>query len=174
MTEETTNGNEEEWKSISGYMNYEVSSIGRIRNISTGKLLTPYSDSSGHLKVGIYNEQNRKKYLVHKLVAQEFVNNPDNKTYVDHVEHNRQNNCINNLRWCSKSENGMNMRKRKKTCSSCFKGVYWNKKSKWLAQIRINTVMQHIGHFSSEIDAARAYNEKAIELSGACANVNVL
>ena len=54
-----------------------------------------------------------KHYLVHRLVAKEFIANPNDKTEVDHTDHDPKNNCINNMRWSSKSENQRNMSKLK-------------------------------------------------------------
>jgi len=109
------------------------------------------------------------------LVAQEFIENQENRSEVDHIDNNRQNNCINNLRWASRSENMMNKSKQQKQCSSKFKGVSWHKRhQKWIAQIRSNTGLTHIGYFSSEMDAAQAYNDKAVELYGEFANLNIL
>ena len=99
-------------------------------------------------------------------MAQEFIDNPGDKSEVDHIDNNKQNNRINNLRLCSRSENNMNTRKQK-TCSSNYKGVsYFKRDQKWLAVIHINSGQKHLGLFASEEDAARAYNEKAMELFG--------
>jgi len=170
MTEQTiiTGIINEEWRSISGYINYQVSNLGRIRNIRSGRILKNWS------KVVLTENNIKKTSKVHRFVAKEFIDNPDNKTEVDHIDHNKQNNCINNLRWASRSENMMNKSKQQKTCSSVFKGVNFDKRSqKWLAQIKINTG-KNIGYFASEEDAARAYNKKETELFGAFDNLNIL
>ena len=87
-----------------------------------------------YLQVYLYENKNRNTYRVHRIVAKEFIDNPENRSYVDHIDHNKQNNCVNNLRWCSKSENGMNRNKQRKPCSSNFKGVSWHKhKHRWSA-----------------------------------------
>ena len=110
---------------------------------------------------------------MHKLVAQEFIDNPDNTVEVDHIDNNRHNNCINNLRWATRCENQENKRKQQKPCSSIFKGVYYHKQhQKWRAQIQGNTGQKHIGYFDSERDAALAYNSRALLLFGEFANLN--
>ena len=163
----------EEWRSISGFINYQISNIGRIRNVRTGRILKPRQDKDGYLLIDLCENNIRKTSKVHRLVAAELIDNPDNKSYIDHVDHNKQNNCINNIRWVSSSENSMNRSKTKKTCSSYFKGVYWYKdRQEWKAQIQTNSGRKHIGYFDSEIDAARAYNTKARELFGEYANLN--
>ena len=69
-----------------------------------------------------------------------------------------------NLRWCSQRENNQNRSKRQNT-SSVYKGVRFCKKAnKWTAQIRHNAQLIHLGSFSDESEAGRAYDRKAIEL----------
>ena len=66
----------------------------------------------------------------------------------------------------------MNRRKRIGSRSK-YKGIYWNKvKNRWLASIKLNSKRMHIGLYDSEIDAAKAYNQKATELFGEFANLN--
>ena len=79
--------------------------------MKTGRVLKLGQNKDGYLIIDLYNEQNRKACNVHRLVAQEFIDNPDNKPDVDHVDHDLKN-CINNLRWASTSENAMNRNKK--------------------------------------------------------------
>jgi len=166
----------EEWKPISGYPNYEVSNLGNVRNVSTSRILKPGQNTFGYLHVVLCANNIRKTFRVHRLVATEFIDNPDNKTEVDHMDHNKQNNCINNLRWVSRSENMMNMSKQQKPCSSFFKGVSWDRqKNKRQAYIHVDTVKENIiGLSLYEIDAARASTTKALELFGEYVNLNAI
>ena len=81
MTEETSNGIEEEWKLITAYPNYELSNLGRIRNIKYGRILKPISYQNGYLVIWLSNGQwqIRKQYPVHRLVAQACIGKPENK-----------------------------------------------------------------------------------------------
>lgn len=91
---------------------------------------------------------------------------------IDHRDMNGLNNQKSNLRFCTKSENAMNMRKME-NASSIYKGVHFFKQTgKWQAYITINRKRIHLGYFDSEIDAAKSYNEKAIELFCEFANLN--
>ena len=94
---------------------------------------------------------------------------------IDHRDMNGLNNQRSNLRFCTLSQNAMNRRKRENT-SSIYKGVYFNNQrgKKWKAQIRINGKQIHLGLFDFEVDAARAYNMKAIELFCEFANLNII
>ena len=103
----------EEWRTISGYPNYQVSNLGRLRNQKTDYILNPSTDRKGYLYAGLWNYENGKSkcHKVHKLVAQEFIQNPDNKPLVGHIDAKaRQNNNINNLRWHTHSEHQRNIK----------------------------------------------------------------
>lgn len=104
---------DEVWKDIPGYEPYQASNLGRIRNGKKGKtenckkLGTPLKTrvtERGYeeLKLSI------NKQRVHMLVALAFIPNPDNKQFVDHIDTNRLNNNVSNLRWTTISENANN------------------------------------------------------------------
>ena len=81
--------------------------------------------------------------------------------YVDHVDLHKHNNRWENLREANAAQNGQNTPRRKNKTSQ-YKGVYWNKElHKWSAQICINKVNTHIGHYHYEIEAHEAYVAKA-------------
>jgi len=97
-----------------------------------------------------------------------------NGKYIDHIDNNGLNNQRINLRFCTNSQNQMNKRKRKNT-SSIYKGVYFNKRDKkWMSYINIKHKFIFIGYFNLESDAAKSYNQKAIELFGEFARVNII
>jgi len=94
------------------------------------------------------------------------------RKWIDHVDHDGLNNQRSNLRPCTSQQNMMNGRKRNVITSSKFKGVCWFKrKSKWIAFIKKEKQI-HLGYFNNEIEAAKAYNTKAIELFGEFACLN--
>ena len=162
------------WRSIDGHINYQVSNIGRVRNVNTGRILKQCADPWGYYFVGRFKGGVEKKYTVHKLVAHEFIPRPDTtvKLVVDHIDRNKANNQVTNLRWATQQQNNMNLTIRTGT-SSQYKGVSFNKKSrKWRAEINFNGKHLYIGSFTNEEDAARAYNAKAIELHAEFANLN--
>ncbi len=151
----------EEWRSIDEYINYQVSNIGRVRRADTGKILKPKILKNGYYQVGLYKDGKQKPFYTHRLVASEFIDNPNNKPYVDHVDNVRSNNSINNLRWVCGKENQGNRLKQQNT-SSKFKGVHFHKQiQKWQTRITIDGKKKHLGYFENEDDAARAYNEAA-------------
>ena len=95
----------EEWRSISRYANYQVSNIGRVRNVETERILKPSIKHNGYYHIGLYKDKSQKFLYIHRLVAQEFIENPENQHAVDHINHDNANNTILNLRWVSNSEN---------------------------------------------------------------------
>lgn len=165
----------EVWRSVDGYMNYQVSNIGRVRNISSGKILTPCKCNCGYDRVTLVKDGKNKTYRIHCLVANEFLDKPESteKLIVDHIDRNKQNNTVLNLRYATHSQNFMNKDKTSKTTSSQYKGVSFDKKSKkFKAYITVDKKVTHIGFFNTEEEAAIAYNEKASELYQDFAKLN--
>lgn len=109
----------EEWKDIKDYEGlYQVSNIGRVRSIGhyQGKWNAVYSrenplilrqeeDKYGYLAVVLSNEGNHKRFLVHRLVAMTFIDNPFGFPMINHKDQNKQNNCVDNLEWCTAKYN---------------------------------------------------------------------
>jgi len=98
----------EEWKTVSGYSNHMVSNMGRVLNKETSKFLKP-NINGGYYIVMLCDPVSKKRnsLKVHRIVAMEFVHNPDpkTKTVVDHASNNKLENAASNLRWVSQKEN---------------------------------------------------------------------
>lgn len=93
------------WVSVKGYDGlYQVSNLGRIRRIH-GKVLSPKPGKLGYKIVALHMNGYAKKYLVHRLVAEAFIPNTDNKPYVNHIDGDKSNNVVTNLEWVTPSEN---------------------------------------------------------------------
>ncbi len=153
----------EEYRVIKGYENYSVSNFGNVMNNVSGKILKASLDRYGYKIVGL----NGKKWKVHRLVAETFIPNPDNKkNNVDHKDTDRTNNNVNNLRFVSHQENCFNKSISKRNTSS-HKGIGWSKKrNKWRAHIVHNYKYYHLGYFDKLEDAIFARKLKANELYG--------
>ena len=165
--------NLEQWRMISGFPNYMISSCGRVMNIRTFKVLRPGINSSGYLHVCLSKDANQSFKTIHRQVANAFILNLTDLPCVDHIDRNKLNNHLSNLRWCTREENQHNRSKQKKDTTSVYKGVYFDKKAnKWRAQIKHNGQQIHIGYFLDESEAGRAYDRKANELFGEFANLN--
>lgn len=110
---------EELWKDISGYEGYfEVSNLGNFRSkdriikykqsgtrLYPGKPLKTETIVEGYQRIVLMKEAVKKRYMCHRLVAQEFIPNPDNKPFINHINGNPADNRACNLEWCSQSEN---------------------------------------------------------------------
>ena len=88
--------------------NYSIDENGNVRNDKRNRLITPYDNKAGkgYLYVCLYNGHIKQgAYGVHRLVAQTFIPNPENKSMVNHKDGNTKNNNVNNLEWVSPLEN---------------------------------------------------------------------
>ena len=97
----------EVWKPIKSYPNYEVSSVGAIRNTKTGKILKVATNNCGYQLVCLSNKNKKQTGYIHRLVAETFIDtNLDTRTsVVNHIDGDRNNNTIDNLEWATYSEN---------------------------------------------------------------------
>ena len=97
------------FKDIKGYPGYQVSDQGRVWNAKTQRMLKPSVRPNGYYQVNMVAANGlRKKEYIHRLVALTFIDNPDNLPQVDHIDRDRGNNKVANLRWASASANQRN------------------------------------------------------------------
>ena len=112
----------EEWKQIvidGETYPYEVSTEGRVRRIKTEHIRKQQIGTSGYYKLNLSKKGIKRTFRVHRLVAIMFLPNPNNYDSVDHIDHNRLNNCVSNLRWMPLRDNsldGIDMVKRRVRC----------------------------------------------------------
>jgi hypothetical protein len=140
---------------------YSVSNLGNVRNDAKNKILKQ-SNCNGYKIVGI----NGTTIGVHRLIANAFIDNPTNKLFVDHINNNRSDNRIENLRWVTSKENMFNMSLSKRNKSGS-KGVYWdNSRQKWQVHITIDNVNTHLGRYTNIEDAIEVRINKAKEVFG--------
>lgn len=98
----------ETWKQIKDY-NYEASSEGQIRNISTGRILKQRIDKrSGYRIIDIKIDKKNKTFKSHRLIAETFLGEGEDGYNVDHINRVRDDNRVKNLRWVTPSENNLN------------------------------------------------------------------
>lgn len=96
-------GMDDMWKQIEGH-SYSVSRTGQVRNDRTGKILRPCV-ACGYEQVHLWEHYKVSYKLVHRLVADAFIENPYNKAEVNHKDGNKRNNSVENLEWVTRSEN---------------------------------------------------------------------
>jgi hypothetical protein len=121
---------EEVWKSIPGYENYSVSNMGKVKG--PRKTLIPFISNCGYEIIAFSVKSGNVKKSVHRLVAEAFVENPDNKGVVDHINRIKTDNRAENLRWVTTSENNLNT-----LCKTReMFGLRWHKRGSGYYEIR--------------------------------------
>lgn len=121
----------EEWKDIVGYEGlYQISSEGRVKSLKRiarnnhtvdSKIRKPKIDKDGYCCVSLWIDGVSKEHFIHRLVAQAFVPNPENKPCIDHINTDRTDNRAENLRWCTHKENTNNPISREKFLHNRYK-----------------------------------------------------
>ena len=160
----------EEYRIIEGFENYSISDLGNIRNDQTGRILKLCLDTEGYNRIRLYKDKIASTQKVHRLVANMFLPNPENKKTVDHIDNNKTNNNLINLRWATLSENAQNKPLSKRS-SSGVKGVSFNKRmNKWKAYIKLDGIIIHLGCYDNLEDAKQARTIRANEAFGVFTN----
>ena len=147
---------------IEGFENYAVSNYARVLKKTTQRFSKPCLNDKGYLKVTLSKNNKAFKHYLHRLVANAFIKNNQNEPIIDHIDRNKQNNSLSNLRWTNYNVNNANKLKSTNK-SSKYMGVSFHKtRNKFRAQIQIDKKKIHIGCFEAEIDAANARNQYII------------
>ena len=118
------------WKDVVGYEGiYEVSNQGRVRNIKTGHILSP-GMSQGYFYVALYKDSVRSNKQINRLVAEAFIDNPDNHPLAHHKDEVKTNNVVDNLEWRDYSYNNCYGEGAAKRSESLRGKTAWNKGKK--------------------------------------------
>ena len=156
----------EVFRSITEYDNYEVSNFGNVKNKQTARILKPGKDTHGYYFVNLCKNGKHKSFKIHRLIAIAFIDNPLNKPYIDHINNQRTNNNLSNLRWVTSKENSMNSSMSCKNTSG-IKGVCWHKRDRrWQVFIMLNSKQIYLGLYNTLEEAKIARQLKAKELFG--------
>ena len=96
------------WKDVIGYEGlYEVSNFGRVKSLllKNERILRPRINGNGYLRVALRKNDIAKDFFIHRLVAFSFLENMEEKEFINHIDGNKKNNTVENLEWCNRSEN---------------------------------------------------------------------
>lgn len=96
-----------EAKIINNNSDYYIFKDGRIFSYRSMKFIKPHIARNGYINICLHGMSSQKNFSIHRLIAQAFIPNPENKPEVNHIDGNRSNNKISNLEWCTRSENGL-------------------------------------------------------------------
>ena len=117
MTTDTETQHIENWRSITGYSNYEVSDFGNVRRTDKNKLLKPRISINGYPRVSLCKDGKVKDFYIHHLVANAFIGPCATNEVVDHCDRDRKNNKLSNIRYVTYSDNNKN--------KSSYKGIVY-------------------------------------------------
>lgn len=164
-----TSSMDEIWSDVVGYEGmYEVSIYGRVRSLRFNKIriMKPVINPQGYAMLILMKDKSTNPHVVHRLVAKAFVPNPLMKKNVDHIDNNRSNNIVTNLRWATNSENSANTSRWSPIGIKGVKAVESKKGLRYVATVSWEGKHHHLGTFDSAEEAQEAYKLKAKELFG--------
>ena len=109
---------QEIWKDVVGYEGlYQISNLGRVKSLARkidhvkyiedrgDVIMSPFLNAHGYFTVMLSKNGKKKQHRIHQMVAKAFISNPENKEMINHIDCNKQNNRVENLEWCTNSEN---------------------------------------------------------------------
>ena len=93
---------------IENFENYIIFENGDIINIKSGRIKKPIIEKNGYKRITLHKNGIRKIFMVHRLLSLTFIPNPENKEFIDHINRDRNDNRLENLRWATRLENNQN------------------------------------------------------------------
>lgn len=145
----------EEFIASKTYPPFAASRSGQIKNLETGKIRTPSKTKTGYLLITM------RKFSVyaHRIVADCFIPNPDNKPQVNHIDCNKSNNHVDNLEWCTRSENALHARDNGKLKLNCNYGEDCNLTK--LTEQEVINICEDLAKGMRNCDVAKKYSISA-------------
>ena len=150
----------EDFKQIQDFPNYMIFKDGIVMNCETGHILSPKIDH-GYFRVSLCHNHLK---LVHRLLAQAFIPNPENHPVVDHIDRDKSNNRLENLRWCTQSDNCFNKDYRKNNNKLGHKHIHqYLRNSNTYYQFTLNRLDKRICKQFKTLEEAIAFRDSILQ-----------
>ena len=128
---------------IVGYENYLIYEDGKVYSKNSKRYLKPWINSRGYKLIDLWKKEGKKAHTVHRLVAEHYIENIENKPQVDHINRDKLDNRVENLRWVTISENQQNTGKRINNTSGHKNICYVKNRNRWKYQKKIKGKYHH-------------------------------
>ena len=144
---------------IDGFTDYLIFPDGKVYSNKTHKFLSANPDNNGYLRISFKHNKKISTYRIHRLVALHYLPNPDNLPCVDHINGNKIDNTIKNLRWVSNQDNSRNIT----ICRSNtgYQGITKNKRGYYTTGVYING--KRIGNSFKDIEDALTWRRERVD-----------
>lgn len=167
-----------EWRSVKGYEErYLVSNTGLIYSKLSNKVLKPNKMANGYLSVELFNKGKSKRVLIHRIVAEAFIDNPENLPIVNHKDENKSNNSVDNLEWFTQKYNanyGNALLKKKQNFKASEK-MRINARnialSRQIPVLQFTKSGEFIKRFNSAVEAGRLLKISASHIGETCKQI---
>jgi hypothetical protein len=143
------------WKDIEGFPGYQVSSLGRVKGVFD-KILKPQKHRNGYCMISLFKETHRRNLTIHRLVGQAFLPPTIDRFEIDHINRDKKDNRVENLRWATRSENNIN---KSYTSESGIRNIRQRTDSSWEVKIHRGGRLIHYKYCYSVEEAVKARDE---------------
>ena len=167
-----------EWRSVKGYDGrYLVSNTGFIYSKISNKVLKPNKMNNGYLSVELFKDGKSKRLLIHRIVAEAFIDNPESLPIVNHKDEDKTNNSVDNLEWCTQKYNAnygnaLEKKKRNRTVSDAVKNsLLLGSKSRQIPLLQFTKSGEFLKRFNSAVEAGRLLKINASHIGENCKKI---
>jgi hypothetical protein len=137
---------------INNYEEYLIYKDGRVFSKKRNIFMKPNKNGEGYLRLNLCKNGKRKNFLIHRLIAEHYIDNPDNNPCIDHIDGNKTNNNISNLRWVTRIENCNAFQTKRINNKSGIKNISYHKTHKYWKYKKNIYGKEYLRTFKNKID----------------------